>query len=43
MLLNCGHDLCKGCLNYQFKKDKKVICDVCNADCKYDIFLTYIF
>uniref|UniRef100_A0A2S2QI16 Protein wech n=1 Tax=Sipha flava TaxID=143950 RepID=A0A2S2QI16_9HEMI len=34
MLLNCGHDLCKGCLNYQFKKDKKVICDVCNADCK---------
>lgn len=42
MLLNCGHDLCRGCLKLAYKKGNQVICVVCSADCEYEIFLSFM-
>ncbi|XP_029343663.1 tripartite motif-containing protein 29 isoform X1 [Acyrthosiphon pisum] len=33
MLLVCGHDMCRHCIKYLYKKNKQVICKVCQADC----------
>lgn len=41
MLLVCGHDMCRNCIKYLYKKNKQVICKVCQADCMYETFLFY--
>lgn len=38
MLLNCGHDMCKNCLKFLFKRNRQVICEICQTDSMYEIF-----
>ncbi|XP_022183496.1 RING finger protein 17 isoform X2 [Myzus persicae] len=33
MLLACGHDMCRNCIKYLYRKNKQVICKVCRTDC----------
>jgi len=31
MLLNCGHDMCRNCIKFLFRKSKQISCEVCQA------------
>lgn len=42
MLLNCGHDMCQNCIQFMYKKNKNIICEVCQTNYKYDTFCSYI-
>lgn len=39
MLLACGHDMCRSCIKFMYKKNKQVICELCRADSMYETFL----
>lgn len=41
MLLHCGHDLCRKCVNFMYKKSKQIICKICHAVTKYESFVLY--
>ncbi|XP_025195551.1 RING finger protein 17-like isoform X2 [Melanaphis sacchari] len=32
MLLACGHDMCRSCIKFMFRKKKQVICEICKTD-----------
>jgi len=38
MLLACGHDMCRNCIKYLYRKNKRVICKVCQTDIMYEHF-----
>lgn len=36
LLLKCGHDMCRSCLKFMYKKNKQITCEVCHdVDKKY--------